>query len=73
MSTAPPAEVVFVVEDDPDGGFVASAVGQSIVTQAETMDALRSAVREAVACHFDQAQRPKAIRLHHVCDEVIAA
>lgn len=66
-------EIVFQVTDDPDGGLVASALGHSIVTQADGMDGLRQAVRDAVRCHFDEAERPKAIRLHYVRDEIIAA
>lgn len=69
----PPTEVVFLVEEDPEGGFTAKALGHSIFTQAETAMELRSMVREAVQCHFDEAQRPKVIRLHFVRDEVIAA
>jgi hypothetical protein len=66
-------EIVFVVEEDPEGGFVASALGESIVTQAESVTSLHAAVRDAVACHFEESRRPKIIRLHHVRDEVIAA
>jgi hypothetical protein len=68
------AEIVFLVEDDAEGGFVASALGETIVTQGETMDEIRVAVRDAVRCHFPDAKaRPSAIRLHYVRDEVIAA
>jgi hypothetical protein len=67
-------EIVFTIEEDPDGGFVAQAVGQAIITQAEDLDRLRDMIRDAVRCHFpDEAQRPKSIRLHFVRDEVIAA
>ncbi len=67
-------EIVFVVEQDPEGGYVASSVGQSIVTQAETLDELREMVRDAVRCHFpNEAERPRLIHLHIVQDEVIAA
>lgn len=45
-------EIVFQVTDDPDGGLVASALGHSIVTQADDMDQLCEAVRDAVRCHF---------------------
>jgi len=66
-------EIVFIVEEDPDGGLTSHAVGSSIVTQADSADALKEAVRDAVRCHFpDESQRPKVIRLHHVCDELIA-
>lgn len=66
-------ELVFLVEQDVDGGLVASAVGHSIVTQASTERELRAMVRDAVRCHFEDHERPKLIRLHFVRDEVIAA
>lgn len=67
-------EIVFVVEDDPDGGYTARALGEAIFTQAEDMPSLREMVRDAVRCHFpDAANRPKMIRLHYVSDDVIAA
>ena len=67
------SEIVFLVQEDPDGGFNARALGESIVTQADSMDQLREMVRDAVRCHFtDEAARPKVIRLHTVHDEVIA-
>ena len=66
------SEIVFLVEEDPDGGYTARALGESIVTQGDDMNELRQNVRDAVQCHFDdQASRPKAIRLHFVRDEVI--
>ena len=68
------AEILFVVEEDADGGLTAQAVGESIFTQGETLDEVRTAVREAVACHFpDPATRPASIRLHVVHDEVLAS
>jgi hypothetical protein len=67
------SELVFVVEEAPEGGYVARAVGASIVTEADDLDSLRAQVRDAVRCHFDEGTAPKLIRLHHVRDEVIAA
>jgi hypothetical protein len=67
------SELVFVVEEAPEGGYIAKAVGASIVTEADDLDELRKQVRDAVRCHFDEGQAPKVIRLHHVRDEVIAA
>jgi len=67
-------EIVFVVEEDPEGGLTARALGESIFTQADDMAGLREMVRDAVRCHFPDADaRPKMIRLHFVSDEVIAA
>ena len=67
-------EIVFIVEEDPEGGLVAKALGEPIFTQADDMAGLREMVRDAVRCHFpDTDARPKMIRLHFVSDEVIAA
>ena len=67
------SEIVFLVEDDPDGGYTARALGESIFTEADDMPTLHENVRDAVRCHFDdEAARPVAIRLHFVRDEVIA-
>jgi hypothetical protein len=67
-------EITFLISDDPDGGFTAKALGESIFTQADSIEALKVALRDAVRCHFpDEAKRPKMIRLHWVRDEVIAA
>ena len=52
-------EILFVVEEDPEGGYRARAVGESIVTQADDMSQLREMVRDAVRCHFpDVSSRP---------------
>lgn len=68
------SEIVFLVEEAAEGGYVASALGFGITTQAETREELREMVRDAVACYFDDpAQAPKLIRLHFVLDEVLAA
>ncbi|HEY9853568.1 MAG TPA: 2-oxoisovalerate dehydrogenase [Leptolyngbyaceae cyanobacterium] len=53
-------EIVFLVEDDPDGGYNARALGESIFTQADDMETLREMVRDAVHCHFpNEETRPK--------------
>ena len=67
------SEIVFVVEEAPEGGYVARAVGDSVFTEADTLAELHERAREAVRCHFDDGKAPKLIRLHFVRDEVIAA
>lgn len=67
------SEIIFSVVESPEGGFDARALGEPIFTQAETIEELRDSVRDAVRCHFDEAARPKLIRLHLVRDEIIAA
>ena len=66
------SEIIFVVEDAPEGGFVARALGTSIFTEADDIGQLHERAREAVRCHFDEGAVPKVIRLHFVRDEVIA-
>lgn len=66
-------ELLFLVEEAPEGGYTARAVGASIVTEADDLPGLRTMVRDAVRCHFDPADLPKLLRLHLVHDEVIAA
>lgn len=66
-------EIVFVVEDDPEGGYTARALGESIFTQADDMPVLRRNVLDAVGCYFaDRAGQPKLVCLHHARDEVLA-
>ncbi|MEW6688594.1 MAG: 2-oxoisovalerate dehydrogenase [Pseudomonadota bacterium] len=67
------SEIIFVVEEAPEGGLTARAVGESIFTQAEDLVRLHERVRDAVRCHFEEGKAPKMIRLHFVRDEVIAA
>jgi len=57
-------EIVFTVEEDPDGGYTARAHGASIFTQADTISDLQEQVKDAVRCHFaGDEERPKIIRL----------
>ena len=66
------SEVIFLVEEAPEGGFTARSLGASIFTEADDLAALHAQVRDAVRCHFDEDQRPGIIRLHFVREEVIA-
>lgn len=66
-------EIIFSVEESPEGGYEARALGYSIYTQAGSLEELRKMVRDVVNCHFDEDQKPSVIRLHWVRDEVISA
>jgi len=66
------SELVFIVEEAPEGGYVARALGETILTEADTFDDLRTMVRDAVMCHFDESDRPRVVRLHLVRDELLA-
>ncbi len=66
-------EIIFLIEDAPEGGFMARALDAPIFTDADSLEDLHSKVREAVDCHFEPNDKPKMIRLHFVREEVIAA
>ena len=51
-------ELIFLVEEAPEGGYLAQALRHSIYTDADTWQKLLEAVQDAVQCHFDEAQRP---------------
>ena len=65
-------DLVFEVTQESDGGFVAECLTEAIFTQTDTWAELRSTVREAVEAFFGESDRPSAIRLHLVRDEVLA-
>ena len=66
-------ELVFLVEEVAEGGFIARAANHSIFTEADTLEELRHNIREAVDCHFEEGQAPKIIRLHIVREEILTA
>lgn len=58
-------EIIFLVEPDEDGGYVAQALGESIITQAEDLETLKKEVKDAVHCHFpNESLRPKIIHVY---------
>jgi len=65
-------ELVFEVTQEADGGFVAEALGEGVITQADTWEELRANVREAVSAYFFDRPAPARLRLHLVRDEVLA-
>ena len=66
-------ELIFIVEEDVDGGYNANALGVSIFTQGDTIDELKTNIKDALRCHFDDEKDiPKVIRLHQVKEEVFS-
>ncbi|HHG75073.1 type II toxin-antitoxin system HicB family antitoxin [Persephonella sp.] len=64
-------EIIFLVEEDIEGGYIAKALGESIITQGDTLEELKKNVKDAVNCHFEDDKKPKLIRLHIVKEEVL--
>jgi hypothetical protein len=65
-------EIIFVVEESSEGGYEARASGYSIITEADNYEDLKKMIRDAVACHFEQEQRPRLVRLLVVNEDVLA-
>ncbi len=65
-------EIIFLVEEAPEGGYTARAFGASIFTEADDLPTLEQNVRDAVRCHFDENERPRMVRLHITREEVIS-
>jgi predicted RNase H-like HicB family nuclease len=65
-------ELIFEITQEPDGGYTAEALGESIFTQGDTWEDLRSNVREAVEAFYFDRPKPASIRLHLVRDEMLA-
>lgn len=64
-------ELIFMVEEAPEGGYQAKALGESIFTEADEFDKLKENVKEAVMAHFEEGKHPKIIRLHFVREELL--
>jgi len=65
------SEIIFLSEESLDGGFEAKALGESIFTEAETIEQLRENIKEAIQCHFE-SDPPKIVRLLYMKSEVFA-
>ncbi len=66
-------EIIFLIEEAPEGGYLARALGHAIFTEADTLAELKAMVQDAVQCHFERREKPSVVRLHMVKDEVITA
>lgn len=65
-------EIIFIVEDDVEGGLTARALGFPIFTQGDDADELKANILDAMRCHFDDAKEiPAIIRLHYVREEIL--
>lgn len=56
-------ELIFLVEEAPEGGYTARTLGEAIFTETDDLTELHTMVRDAVRCHFEEGQEPKIIQL----------
>lgn len=52
------SEIIFSVQESPEGGYEARALGHSIFSQADSLDELKSMLCDAVACHLAELEKP---------------
>lgn len=64
-------EIIFIVEESPEGGWIARALGHSIFTEADSEVTLKANIKDAINCHFEEENVPKIVRLHFVKDEFL--
>ena len=55
-------EVLFLVEDSVEEGYIACAVGYSLFAEADSWEDLMDAIQDAVQCHLDESDLPDLIR-----------
>ncbi len=65
------SEITFLVQEAEEGGYTARAMGKSIFTEGETMEELKSNIKEAILCYFEK-DAPIFAHLHFVKDEILA-
>lgn len=63
-------EIVFLVEDTPEGGYTATALGESIFTEADDLESLKKMVKDAVYCHYDNLEMRPNVKLKKDCSRV---
>lgn len=55
-------EIIFLVEESPEGGYEARALGYSIFTEADTCEDLKQMVQDSVNCHLEPELRSLVVR-----------
>ena len=65
-------EIIFLIEEDPEGGYTSRALDYSIFTEADDIPELKMNIKEAVDTHFPEGEAPKIIRLHYVKEEILS-
>ena len=64
-------ELIFAIDEAPEGGYTARALGAAIFTEADDLATLQAKIRDAVRCHFEPDDPPRVVRPHFVRDEIM--
>lgn len=68
-------KIIFTIRESTEGGFEARSLGESIFTEADNVEEIKTRIKEAVDCHFDDndPDKPEIIHLHFYREEMVAA
>ncbi len=66
-------KIIFLIKESLEGGYEARALEAPIFTQADELKELKTSIKDAVTCHFEEYNRPRIIHLHFSKDEVITS
>lgn len=66
------SEIIFYIEESLDGGYEARALGYDIFTDGDSEDELKTNIKDAVRCHFEDGEAPQIVKLHFVREEAFA-
>jgi len=66
-------EIIFIIEESQEMGYEARALDFSIYTEADTIKELKTMIKDAIQCHFEEKDMPKIVRLHYIKEEIMAA
>ena len=64
-------EIIFIIEEAPEGGYTARALETDIFTEDDSIEGLKAMIKEAVECHFEEKNKPKIVRLHYIKEETL--
>lgn len=51
-------EIIFVIEEDVEGGYTAHALNFSIFTEGDSIEELKVNINDAVRCNFEENDLP---------------
>jgi len=57
--------ILFTIQESTDGGFTAKALDYPIFTEGDDLNELKTNIKEAVDCHFEQGNDQKFILINH--------
>jgi hypothetical protein len=66
-------ELIFIVENAPEGRYTARALDDSIMAEADTIAELHEQVRNAVRSRFEHGESRRIIRIRFVRERTAAA